>query len=54
MLLLGIEHILAGYDHLVFLGCLLLAGGTWRLRLGIASAFTVAHSITLSWRRCES
>ncbi|WP_110174252.1 HupE/UreJ family protein [Luteitalea pratensis] len=47
MLLLGIEHILAGYDHLVFLGCLLLAGGTWRSRLGIASAFTVAHSITL-------
>ena len=47
MVLLGIEHILTGYDHLVFLGCLLLAGGTWRSRLGIVSAFTVAHSITL-------
>jgi hypothetical protein len=47
MLLLGIEHILTGYDHLVFLLCLLLAGGTWRSRLGIVSAFTVAHSITL-------
>ena len=47
MLLLGIEHILTGYDHLVFLGCLLLAGGTWRSRLGIVSAFTLAHSITL-------
>jgi HupE/UreJ protein len=47
MVLLGIEHILRGYDHLVFLGCLLLAGGTWRSRLGIVSAFTVAHSVTL-------
>ena len=47
MLLLGIEHILTGYDHLVFLGCLLLAGGAWRPQLGIVSAFTVAHSITL-------
>ena len=47
MLRLGIEHILTGYDHLVFLGCLLIAGGTWRSRVGIISAFTVAHSITL-------
>ena len=47
MVMLGIEHILTGYDHLVFLGCLLLAGGTWRSRLGIVSAFTVAHSVTL-------
>jgi hypothetical protein len=47
MLLLGIEHILTGYDHLLFLGCLLLAGSTWRSRLGIVSAFTAAHSITL-------
>jgi hypothetical protein len=47
MVLLGIEHILTGYDHLVFLGCLLLAGGTWRSRLGIVSAFTLAHSVTL-------
>ena len=47
MLLLGVDHILTGYDHLVFLGCLLLAGGTWRSRLGIVSAFTLAHSVTL-------
>jgi len=47
MLLLGIEHILTGYDHLVFLGCLLVPGGTWRSRVAIVTAFTLAHSVTL-------
>lgn len=47
MLLLGIEHILTGYDHLVFLLCLLVPGGTWRSRVAIVTAFTVAHSLTL-------
>ena len=47
MLLLGIEHILTGYDHLLFLGCLLVPGGGWRSRVAIVSAFTVAHSLTL-------
>lgn len=47
MILLGIEHILTGYDHLVFLACLLIAGGTWWSRAGIISAFTLAHSVTL-------
>jgi hypothetical protein len=45
---LGVEHILTGYDHLLFLFALLVgAGNFWRV-LGIASAFTLAHSITLS------
>ena len=44
---LGVEHILTGYDHLVFLLCLLVPGGTWRSRVGIVSAFTLAHSLTL-------
>lgn len=48
MLLLGIEHILTGYDHLVFLACLLVPGGTWRSRVAIVSAFTLAHSLTLA------
>ncbi len=48
MLLLGIEHILTGYDHLVFLCCLLVPGGTWRSRVAIVTAFTVAHSVTLA------
>lgn len=47
MLRLGVEHILRGIDHLVFLACLLVAGGTWRSRIAVVSAFTVAHSLTL-------
>lgn len=59
----GVRHILTGYDHVLFLLCLLLpavvrrtpngwrpVGGLsqaiWPV-IGIASAFTVAHSITL-------
>ena len=60
----GVHHILTGYDHVLFLLCLLLPavmrrvpGGGWqpveRLAqavlpaVGIVSAFTLAHSITL-------
>jgi len=44
---LGVEHILMGIDHLVFvLTLLLLTTGTWRL-VKTVTAFTVAHSITL-------
>ena len=45
---LGIEHILTGYDHILFLLSLLMLGGGLRSLLKIVSAFTVAHSITLS------
>jgi hypothetical protein len=45
---LGIEHILTGWDHLLFLLMLLLRGGGWLSLLKIVTAFTVAHSITLS------
>jgi len=45
---LGIEHILIGIDHLLFvLVLLMLVSGTRRLIITI-TAFTVAHSITLS------
>jgi hypothetical protein len=45
---LGVMHIMTGYDHLLFLMALLIgASSVWRV-LGIASAFTLAHSITLS------
>ena len=44
----GIHHILIGPDHLLFLIGLLLLGGPMRRLLLIVSAFTVAHSITLS------
>jgi hydrogenase/urease accessory protein HupE len=46
-LTLGIEHILTGIDHLLFvLALLLLTKGAWRL-VKTVTAFTVAHSITL-------
>jgi len=44
----GIHHILIGPDHLLFLVGLLLLGGTVRRLATIVTAFTVAHSITLS------
>ena len=44
----GIEHILIGPDHLLFLVGLLLLGGTLQRLAIVVSAFTVAHSITLS------
>ena len=59
----GVRHILTGYDHVLFLMCLLLpavmrrtatgwrpvdtlANAVWPV-IGIVSAFTLAHSITL-------
>lgn len=45
---MGVQHILAGYDHLLFvLGLLLLVRQRWMLFKTI-SAFTLAHSITLA------
>ncbi len=47
-LVLGIEHILTGYDHLLFLLSLLMLGGGMRYLIKVVSAFTVAHSLTLT------
>lgn len=45
---LGIEHILSGFDHLLFvIGLLFLVGFNRRLALTI-TAFTAAHSLTLA------
>jgi len=44
---LGLQHILTGYDHLLFLFGLVLVGGRLRSFLVVITAFTVAHSITL-------
>jgi hydrogenase/urease accessory protein HupE len=44
----GIHHILIGPDHLLFLVGLLLTGGTIRRLTLVATAFTVAHSVTLT------
>jgi len=45
---LGVEHILLGYDHLLFVLALVLFVKRLRPLLLTATAFTLAHSITLS------
>jgi hydrogenase/urease accessory protein HupE len=44
----GVHHILSGPDHLLFLVGLLLLGGSVRQLAWVVTAFTVAHSLTLS------
>ena len=44
---LGIAHILTGYDHLLFLLCLVIPFRKLRGLIPIVTAFTVAHSVTL-------
>ena len=52
-LILGIEHIFTGYDHIAFVFGLLIVAGAHGLRagarriLGVVTAFTLAHSVTL-------
>jgi HupE/UreJ protein len=45
---LGIEHIWSGFDHLLFLMCLLWIAGTWRRIVITITGFTLAHSLTLA------
>jgi hydrogenase/urease accessory protein HupE len=44
----GVHHILIGPDHLLFLVGLLLLGGSIRRLALVVTAFTLAHSLTLS------
>jgi hydrogenase/urease accessory protein HupE len=44
----GVHHILIGPDHLLFLVGLLLLGGSLRQLALVVTAFTLAHSLTLS------
>jgi len=46
--LIGVEHILLGYDHVLFLIGLLLLPLGLRSIIIIATSFTLAHSITLT------
>jgi len=46
-LILGIEHVHTGWDHLLFLVALLIGASGWRSLAGRVSAFTIGHSITL-------
>ncbi len=45
---LGIEHILTGYDHLLFLLALLAVARDFWSVVKIVTAFTLAHSVTLT------
>jgi len=47
-LVMGVEHIFTGYDHLTFLMCLLLGAASTRSLIWTVTAFTLAHSVTLS------
>lgn len=45
---IGLEHILYGFDHVLFLvGLVLLGGGWWQLAK-VVTAFTVAHAVTFT------
>ena len=44
---LGIQHILLGWDHLLFVACLLWIAGDLRRILITITGFTLAHSLTL-------
>jgi hydrogenase/urease accessory protein HupE len=55
----GVEHILLGFDHLLFVLCLLMLVEDRKRLLIAITAFTVAHSITLAattfgWLRLAS
>ena len=45
---LGVEHILGGIDHLLFVVSLLFLVGFQRRLIGTITAFTLAHSLTLA------
>jgi len=47
-LVLGVKHILTGYDHLLFLFGLLVVARGFVSSLKIITSFTIAHSITLA------
>jgi len=45
---LGFEHIMGGYDHLLFVFGLLLLAASTRALVSTITAFTVGHSVTLT------
>ncbi|MEJ2320656.1 MAG: HupE/UreJ family protein, partial [Gemmatimonadales bacterium] len=45
---LGVQHILFGFDHLLFVLALVLVVGDWGRLAKTVTAFTVAHSLTLA------
>lgn len=47
-IVIGCEHILFGFDHLLFLLTVIVAAAGWRYWFAVLTSFTLAHSITLS------
>ena len=45
-LMIGVDHILRGWDHLLFVICLTMMV-TRKQIIGVATSFTIAHSLTL-------
>lgn len=45
---IGVEHILMGADHLLFLLTILIATAGWRYWAAVVTSFTIAHSATLT------
>jgi hypothetical protein len=45
---IGVEHILLGFDHVLFIVALILPGGRLISLAAMVTAFTVAHSLTLA------
>jgi hypothetical protein len=43
----GVDHILEGYDHLLFVLCLMLLARTLRATIVTVTGFTLGHSLTL-------
>lgn len=48
LLVMGTEHILLGFDHLLFLLALIIVSARFWNLLKIVTAFTIAHSLTLA------
>jgi hydrogenase/urease accessory protein HupE len=46
--IMGVEHILTGYDHLLFLFGLLIAMSPFRATMWVITCFTLAHSTALA------
>jgi len=47
-LLLGIEHIVTGYDHIAFLVAVIVWGRKFWTLVAVVTAFTLGHSVTLT------
>lgn len=52
-LVLGLEHIFTGYDHILFVISLLIGAKTIRHIITLVTTFTIAHSVTLALATLE-